>query len=71
MACYRPSLLVDSSERHASKPPDGYFVKHNVMQLINYGIRDLSWGWRLSLGLAIVPALGLTLGGLLLLLRQS
>ena len=31
-------------------------------QLINYGIRDLSWGWRLSLGLAIVPALVLTLG---------
>lgn len=32
------------------------------MQLINYGIRDWAAGWRLSLGLAIVPALVLTLG---------
>ena len=35
-------------------------------QLINYGLQDLEWGWRLSLGLAAVPATILLLGGLLL-----
>lgn len=36
-------------------------------QLINYGTQFLvPWGWRLSLGLAGVPALILTLGGIFL-----
>ncbi|KAL2623571.1 hypothetical protein R1flu_003776 [Riccia fluitans] len=34
--------------------------------LINYGTGKVNWGWRLSLGLAAVPASILTLGGLLL-----
>lgn len=33
-----------------------------ALQLVNYGVQDLSWGWRLSLGLAIVPATLLTIG---------
>jgi sugar porter (SP) family MFS transporter len=35
-------------------------------QLINYGAQDLTWGWRLSLGLAGVPAVLLFVGGLVL-----
>lgn len=31
---------------------------------INYGTAKLSWGWRLSLGLAIVPSVVMTLGAL-------
>ena len=31
-------------------------------QLINYGTQNLSWGWRLSLGLAGVPAFILLIG---------
>lgn len=35
--------------------------------MINYGTQKLdSWGWRLSLGLAAVPALLMTVGGMLL-----
>jgi MFS transporter, SP family, sugar:H+ symporter len=35
--------------------------------MINYGTQHLhSWGWRLSLGLAAVPALLMTVGGSLL-----
>ncbi|KAL6331356.1 hypothetical protein AAG906_011293 [Vitis piasezkii] len=35
--------------------------------MINYGIGNLpSWGWRLSLGLAALPAIIMTVGGLLL-----
>jgi sugar porter (SP) family MFS transporter len=38
-----------------------------VAQLINYGTQYIDpWGWRLSLGLAGVPALLITLGGLIL-----
>lgn len=37
-----------------------------VAQLINYGVRDWSEGWRLSLGLAAVPALILLIGSLVL-----
>lgn len=37
-----------------------------IAQLLNYGIRNVSWGWRLSLGLAAVPALILSLGSLTL-----
>eukprot|EP00897_Mesotaenium_endlicherianum_P004019 jgi/Mesen1/3645/ME000020S03175 len=38
-----------------------------VAQLINYGTQHLHpWGWRLSLGLAGVPAVMLTIGGLIL-----
>ncbi|KAK9268624.1 hypothetical protein L1049_000381 [Liquidambar formosana] len=33
---------------------------------INYGIAKLTYGWRLSLGLAIVPAVIMTLGALLI-----
>jgi len=32
------------------------------MQLVNYGVRNWAEGWRLSLGLAAVPACILTLG---------
>lgn len=35
--------------------------------MINYGTQKLdSWGWRLSLGLAAVPAMLMTIGGMLL-----
>lgn len=37
-----------------------------MAQLINYGVNDWDNGWRLSLGLAAVPASVLTLGGILL-----
>jgi len=37
-----------------------------VAQLINYGIRDWDQGWRLSLGLAAVPALILLVGSIVL-----
>jgi sugar porter (SP) family MFS transporter len=37
-----------------------------VAQLINYGVQDWSHGWRLSLGLAAVPAFVLLAGGILL-----
>lgn len=37
-----------------------------IAQLINYGVSEWDQGWRLSLGLAAVPALILLLGGLLL-----
>ncbi|GAB4845051.1 Sugar transport protein 5 [Ancistrocladus abbreviatus] len=33
---------------------------------INYGTARLHWGWRLSLGLAVVPAIIMTLGGLVI-----
>ncbi|XP_044464212.1 sugar transport protein 7-like [Mangifera indica] len=34
--------------------------------MINYGTQELEWGWRLSLGLAALPALLMTVGGLFL-----
>ncbi|KAF8404594.1 hypothetical protein HHK36_009481 [Tetracentron sinense] len=34
--------------------------------VLNYGTARLSWGWRLSLGLAVVPATIMTLGALLI-----
>ncbi|PRW33669.1 H(+) hexose cotransporter 2 [Chlorella sorokiniana] len=37
-----------------------------VAQLVNYGVRNWDQGWRLSLGLAAVPAMILTLGGIIL-----
>ena len=36
-----------------------------VAQLINYGTQHLEWGWRLSLGLAFIPAFVLFCGALL------
>lgn len=33
---------------------------------INYGAQDLAWGWRLSLGLAGVPAAILLVGSIVL-----
>ncbi|KAJ4951590.1 hypothetical protein NE237_028422 [Protea cynaroides] len=33
---------------------------------VNYGAARLQWGWRLSLGLAVLPALIMTLGALLI-----
>jgi hypothetical protein len=33
-----------------------------LLQLVNYGVRNWDQGWRLSLGLAAVPAMILTLG---------
>lgn len=35
-------------------------------QLINYGTQEISWGWRLSLGLAGVPAGILLIGSIVL-----
>lgn len=35
-----------------------------VAQLINYAVEDETWGWRLSLGLAAVPAIILTVGSI-------
>ncbi|KAH7524401.1 hypothetical protein FEM48_Zijuj06G0115300 [Ziziphus jujuba var. spinosa] len=37
-----------------------------VSNCINYGTAKRSWGWRLSLGLAIVPAAVMTIGALLI-----
>jgi sugar porter (SP) family MFS transporter len=37
-----------------------------VAQLINYGTQHHEWGWRLSLGIAFIPAFILFWGGLLL-----
>jgi len=37
-----------------------------VSQLINYGAEHLPWGWRLSLGTAVIPALILLIGGMVL-----
>jgi sugar porter (SP) family MFS transporter len=37
-----------------------------VAQLINYGTQHFYWGWRVSLGIAIIPAVILLLGGILL-----
>ena len=37
-----------------------------VAQLVNYGVRDWDQGWRLSLGLAAVPALILLIGSIML-----
>ena len=33
-----------------------------VSQLINYGTERFFWGWRVSLGIAVVPALILFIG---------
>eukprot|EP01097_Dermamoeba_algensis_P004702 TRINITY_DN3035_c0_g1_i3.p1 TRINITY_DN3035_c0_g1~~TRINITY_DN3035_c0_g1_i3.p1 ORF type:complete len:504 (+),score=99.45 TRINITY_DN3035_c0_g1_i3:239-1750(+) len=38
-----------------------------IAQLINYGTQHFDWGWRLSLGLAGIPGLILTAGGIFLL----
>lgn len=37
-----------------------------IAQLVNYGTKDLENGWRISLGIAMIPAAILFLGGLLL-----
>jgi sugar porter (SP) family MFS transporter len=37
-----------------------------VSQLINYGTERFFWGWRVSLGIAVIPALILFIGGLTL-----
>eukprot|EP00208_Stichococcus_sp_RCC1054_P006464 CAMPEP_0206148778 /NCGR_PEP_ID=MMETSP1473-20131121/37430_1 /ASSEMBLY_ACC=CAM_ASM_001109 /TAXON_ID=1461547 /ORGANISM="Stichococcus sp, Strain RCC1054" /LENGTH=462 /DNA_ID=CAMNT_0053546201 /DNA_START=189 /DNA_END=1578 /DNA_ORIENTATION=+ len=37
-----------------------------IAQLVNYGTEKTTWGWRLSLGIAIIPAIILFIGGLLL-----
>ena len=42
-------------------------VKLNCVQMINIGTSKLyPWGWRLSLGLCMVPATTLLLGGIFL-----
>ncbi|KAK3033894.1 hypothetical protein RJ639_033529 [Escallonia herrerae] len=43
-----------------------FFIGIGVLtaNCVNYGTSRLSWGWRLSLGLAIVPAAIMTLGAL-------
>jgi MFS family permease len=37
-----------------------------IAQLVNYALVSVDWGWRLSLGLAAVPAIVLLLGGIFL-----
>ena len=37
-----------------------------VANCLNYGTAKLSWGWRLSLGLAIVPSVVMTMGAFLI-----
>ena len=41
-------------------------LRRPALQLVNYGVRNWADGWRLSLGLAAVPALILLAGGILL-----
>lgn len=50
----------------ALPPVPPIFAGILAAQLINYGAQDLTWGWRLSLGLAGVPAVLLFIGGLVL-----
>lgn len=44
--------------------PPGSLPHYNLQ--INYGTQDVSWGWRLSLGLAGVPATILLIGSIVL-----
>lgn len=46
----------------------GFFISLGIVaaNCVNYGATRLSWGWRLSLGLAGLPAIIMTLGALLI-----
>jgi hypothetical protein len=63
--CIRRRNAARPSAPHSCSPGAGA-AGILVAQLINYGLQTVSWGWRLSLGLAAVPATIMLLGGLLL-----
>ena len=74
IGCANQSVPLYLSEMAPSKYRGGMNIMFQLAttigilaaQLINYGVRDWDEGWRLSLGLAAVPATILTLGGLIL-----
>ena len=76
LCCYRvkavPLYLSEMVPTHLRGSQNLMFHLATAMgiftaNMINYGIGNLpSWGWRLSLGLAALPAIIMTVGGLLL-----
>ncbi|XP_049387820.1 sugar transport protein 5-like [Solanum stenotomum] len=62
------SEMAPSKWRGAFSTGFQFFIGLAVLiaNCINYGTSKLSWGWRLSLGLAIVPAVTMTIGALVI-----
>ncbi|KAH0680144.1 hypothetical protein KY284_021229 [Solanum tuberosum] len=62
------SEMAPSKWRGAFSTGFQFFIGLGVLiaNCINYGTSKLSWGWRLSLGLAIVPAVTMTIGALVI-----
>ncbi|XP_033516987.1 sugar transport protein 5-like [Nicotiana tomentosiformis] len=62
------SEVAPSKWRDALSTSFQFFIGLGVViaNCINYATSRLSWGWRLSLGLAIVPAVIMTIGALLI-----
>ncbi|XP_075083351.1 sugar transport protein 5-like [Nicotiana tabacum] len=66
--CIPLSEVAPSKWRDALSTGFQFFIGLGVViaNCINYATSRLSWGWRLSLGLAIVPAMIMTIGALLI-----
>ncbi|KAH0683673.1 hypothetical protein KY289_021425 [Solanum tuberosum] len=62
------SEMAPSKWRGAFSTGFQFFIGLGVLiaNCINYGTSKLSWGWHLSLGLAIVPAVTMTIGALVI-----
>lgn len=59
--------MYDCMGMHIVRQPKHTISKSMIWQVINIGTEKLyPWGWRLSLGLAAVPATTLLLGGIFL-----
>lgn len=59
VTCARPHPIWAANTGNLT---NAFAPSHTTLQLVNYGVRNWSEGWRLSLGLAAVPAMILTLG---------